>query len=130
MLGVAAGQVRDDIATEQPGQPGSGNQEQRTETSLPASGLRISGRVAEGQPFGNARLDRPRRSPGDRTDRRVDAEVRQDGVAFGVKHVERIDIAGDEAEVVERDAGVLGAVNAAEIDDPLLVDEHPDRRRR
>ncbi len=59
-------------------------------------------------------------------DGRVDAKVRLDGVALGVEDIERIDLTGVEAEVVELDAHAGVPVYAADVDRQLLVDEHPD----
>lgn len=62
----------------------------------------------------------------DGADGRVDAEVRFDGVAFGVEDVERVGEAGGEAEVVELDVSAGVAVHAADVDRQLLIDKHPD----
>jgi hypothetical protein len=67
---------------------------------------------------------------GDEIDRRVDAEVRLDDVPFGLEEVERILLADDETGR----GGDLGElhllgerrVDAADVDDELLVDEDED----
>ena len=67
----------------------------------------------------------PRVSLRDRADRGVDAEVRLGGVALGVEDVEVVRDALDEAEGVEVDRTAGHAVDAAEVDDEVAVDEDP-----
>src|ERR1044071_9823513 len=71
-----------------------------------------------------------RRRRREAADRRIDPEVRIDGVTLGEEQVEGIGVPlGDQelrGRLVEIDRACLGPVHAAEIDGQLPVDERPE----